>query len=214
MSFGDPNNPYGQGQGQGQGQQPGYGYPQGQQPGYGYPQQAPQGVPPQQGYGYPAAPPVSPYGGGYPGAGGYGNVPPLAHWGWRFLSRLIDLAVILLPYYVLLGIGVAMSDGSGESGLGAILGLVGLVYLIFMFFFQIYKEGATGQTIGKKAVGTRTLRESDGRPLGFGMAFVRQLAHFLDGIACYIGYLWPIWDSKKQTFADKVCSTLVVKENG
>ncbi|MFJ3763642.1 hypothetical protein ACIPQJ_04990 [Streptomyces sp. NPDC090082] len=57
MSFGDPNNPYGQ---QGQGQQPG------QQPGYGYPQQAPQGVP-QQGYGYPAAPPVSPYG-GYPGA--------------------------------------------------------------------------------------------------------------------------------------------------
>ncbi|MEV7673275.1 hypothetical protein ACWDNT_31330 [Streptomyces sp. NPDC000963] len=66
MSFGDPNNPYGQGQGQGQGQQPGYGYPQGQQPGYGYPQQAPQGVP-QQGYGYPAAPPVSPYG-GYPGA--------------------------------------------------------------------------------------------------------------------------------------------------
>ncbi|MER6098639.1 hypothetical protein ABT154_22855 [Streptomyces sp. NPDC001728] len=57
MSFGDPNNPYGQPQGQGQ-----------QQPGYGYPQQAPQGVPPQQGYGYPAAPPVSPYGGGYPGA--------------------------------------------------------------------------------------------------------------------------------------------------
>ncbi|CAM5410208.1 hypothetical protein GCM10010222_07300 [Streptomyces tanashiensis] len=55
MSFGEPNNPYGQPQGQGQ------------QPGYGYPQQAPQGVPPQ-GYGYPAAPPVSPYGGGYPGA--------------------------------------------------------------------------------------------------------------------------------------------------
>ncbi|MFD0371963.1 hypothetical protein [Streptomyces sp. NPDC059071] len=48
MSFGDPNNPYGQ--------------QQGQQPGYGYPQQAPQGVPPQQGYGYPAAPAY----GGYP----------------------------------------------------------------------------------------------------------------------------------------------------
>ncbi|MFI8961301.1 hypothetical protein ACIGO8_04225 [Streptomyces sp. NPDC053493] len=52
MSFGDPNNPYGQ--------------QQGQQPGYGYPQQAPQGVPPQgqAGYGYPAAPPVSGYGAG------------------------------------------------------------------------------------------------------------------------------------------------------
>lgn len=53
MSFGDPNNPYGQQQG-------------GQQPGYGYPQQAPQGVPPQ-GYGYPQAPPVQ-GGYGYPGA--------------------------------------------------------------------------------------------------------------------------------------------------
>ncbi|MFJ8749838.1 hypothetical protein ACIREO_10945 [Streptomyces sp. NPDC102441] len=58
MSFGDPNNPYGQQQG---GQQPG-----GQQPGYGYPQQAPQGVP-QQGYGYPQAPPVQ-GGYGFPGA--------------------------------------------------------------------------------------------------------------------------------------------------
>ncbi|MDC0765869.1 proline-rich domain-containing protein [Streptomyces sp. HD] len=46
MSFGDPNNPYGQ--------------PQGQQPGYGYPQQQPQAP----GYGYPQAPPV----GAYPGA--------------------------------------------------------------------------------------------------------------------------------------------------
>lgn len=57
MSFGDPNNPYGQQQ-------------QGGQPGYGYPQQAPQGVPPQgqqPGYGYPAAPPVQ-AGYGFPGA--------------------------------------------------------------------------------------------------------------------------------------------------
>ncbi|HWU11718.1 MAG TPA: hypothetical protein VN520_36110 [Streptomyces sp.] len=55
MSFGDPNNPYGQQQGA----QPGG------QPGYGYPQQAPQGAP-QQGYGYPQAPPVQ-GGYGYPG---------------------------------------------------------------------------------------------------------------------------------------------------
>ncbi|WP_442738275.1 hypothetical protein ACQUSN_18075 [Streptomyces pseudogriseolus] len=53
MSFGDPNNPYGQPPQQ---PQPG--------PGYGYPQQP--GQPAQPGYGYPAAPPVGqPYGGGY-----------------------------------------------------------------------------------------------------------------------------------------------------
>lgn len=53
MSFGDPNNPYGQ--------------PQQQPPaqGYGYPQQTP---PQQPGYGYPTAPPVSQGYGGYLGA--------------------------------------------------------------------------------------------------------------------------------------------------
>ncbi|MEV2244849.1 hypothetical protein [Streptomyces sp. NPDC049970] len=61
MSFGDPNNPYGQQQG---------GQPGGQ-PGYGYPQQAPQGVP-QQGYGYPQAPPVQ---GGYGFPGGPTEMP-------------------------------------------------------------------------------------------------------------------------------------------
>ncbi|MFI5981361.1 hypothetical protein ACIBEA_10855 [Streptomyces sp. NPDC051555] len=56
MSFGDPNNPYGQQQ-----------QPQGGQPGYGYPQQAPQGVPPQGGYGYPQGGAPA-YPGGYSGA--------------------------------------------------------------------------------------------------------------------------------------------------
>ncbi|MEU9525123.1 hypothetical protein AB0D58_06965 [Streptomyces sp. NPDC048210] len=61
MSFGDPNNPYGQ-------QQDGQ---PGGQPGYGYPQQTPQGVP-QQGYGYPQAPPVQ---GGYGFPGGPTEMP-------------------------------------------------------------------------------------------------------------------------------------------
>ncbi|WP_354597852.1 RDD family protein [Streptomyces sp. JL1001] len=215
MSFGDPNNPYGQQPGQ-----PPQGPPQGQ-PGYGYPQQAPQGVPPQ-GYGYPQQQPGYPqqqpgqpygaypqqpgYGGQQPGYGG--GMPELAHWGLRAGGMIIDGLVIGVPYLVLGGIGGAM----GDSG-GAVFALIGFVALIGLAIWQLYQEGTTGQTIGKKAVGIRLLREADGRPLGFGMAFVRRLAHFLDSIACYIGWLWPLWDEKKQTFADKVCSSVVVKAN-
>ncbi|MCM1970399.1 MULTISPECIES: hypothetical protein [unclassified Streptomyces] len=54
MSFGDPNNPYGQ-------------QPQGGQPAYGYPQQAPQGIPAQGGYAYPQQ--------AYPGVPGYPGSP-------------------------------------------------------------------------------------------------------------------------------------------
>ncbi|TXS37618.1 RDD family protein [Streptomyces sp. OR43] len=201
MSFGDPNpnNPYGQ--------QPGQ-PPQGQ-PGYGYPQQAPQGVPPQgqPGYGYPQAPPVQPYGqgGGYPQPG-YGGMPAFAGWWSRVAAMLIDGIVISVPYGILVGIGAGVGGGAGSA-----LVFVGVIIGIGLGLFKLYKEGTTGQWIGKKAVNIRVLREADGQPLGFGMAFVRYIAHFLDSLACYLGWLWPIWDAKKQTFADKICSSVVVK---
>lgn len=195
MSFGDPNNPYGQQQGQPGSTPPG-------QPGYGYPQQAPQGVP-QQGYGYPQQPgyPQAPGQGGY----GYGSAPSYANWGARFLGTLVDGLVFLVPYlFFIIGVN---SDGA-ISGIFAVIG--GLA-LLAIAIWQLIQEGKTGQTIGKKAVGIRLVREADGQPLGVGMAFVRRLAHFLDSIPCYIGWLWPAWDEKNQTFADKICSSIVIK---
>ncbi|MCT9089390.1 RDD family protein [Streptomyces sp. ASQP_92] len=128
MSFGDPNNPYGQ-QPQ-QPQQPPQGGPYGQQqgqPGYGYPQgqQAPQGVP-QQGYGYPQQPgqaPGQPQYGAYPQApgtlqanNGLINVPVLgtvevASMGRRLGARLIDGAAIGLILGILMAVGMAGAVG-------------------------------------------------------------------------------------------------------
>lgn len=42
------------------------------------------------------------------------------------------------------------------------------------------------------------------------MSIVRQLAHVLDTLICYLGYLFPLWDAKRQTFADKLMSTVCV----
>ncbi|MYY06690.1 MULTISPECIES: RDD family protein [unclassified Streptomyces] len=203
MSFGDPNNPYGN--------QPSYG----QQPGY--PQQAPQGVPPQgvppQGvppqYGYPA----QPYG-AYPPAGmpgmGMPGLPPLAHWGERVGAWLLDLLIIVAPMYALGFVDLARSDDPETAGPGAFFA-VGVVYFFVMGFYQLYREGKTGQTTGKKVLRISVRRERDGNTLGFGMAFVRKIAHALDSFSCYLGWLWPLWDPKRQTFADKVCNTVVIK---
>ncbi|MFE7708950.1 hypothetical protein ACFU6I_24830 [Streptomyces sp. NPDC057486] len=93
MSFGDPNNPYGQ--------------PQGGQPGYGYPQQTPQGVP-QQGYGYPQAPP----GYGFPGAPVEmpGGVKAARVMLWVVAAFQIIAAIIAFA-----GMG-AVSDAVGNAG--------------------------------------------------------------------------------------------------
>jgi hypothetical protein len=52
--------------------------------------------------------------------------------------------------------------------------------------------------------------EATGQPIGFGMSVVRQLAHVLDGIICYLGFLLPLIDAKRQTIADKVIKTVCV----
>ncbi|MEV6563969.1 RDD family protein [Streptomyces kronopolitis] len=239
MSFGDPNNPYGQQPPQAPyGQQPpvppqgqpGYGYPQQppQQQPYGYPQQP---VPPQQGYGYPQQ--ANPYGQpGMPGMPGMGMPTGYASWGARLCALLIDGLIVGLVPGILYGVaaGVAASsvskiqtcayddyqcraDAASAGPPAMVFVLIGLAILVAMAggIFMLVKEGNTGQTVGKKAMSIRLVREDTGQPLGFGMAFVRRLAHFLDSIACYIGWLWPLWDDKAQTFADKAVGSVVVK---
>ncbi|MFG2998668.1 RDD family protein [Streptomyces sp. NPDC048340] len=207
MSFGDPNNPYSQQPPQGQ---PGY-PPQGQP---GYPQQAPQGVPPQYGYPQQAPPPYGAYPPapgmpGMPGMPGTG-MPPLAHWGLRVGAYLLDLLIIAGPMFALGFIDLAMAEDAAAADPGVFF-FIGMIYAIGMGFFQLYKEGSTGQTIGKKVVGISLRIEADGSTLGFGKAFLRKLAHIVDGLPCNLGWLWPLWDAKKQTFADKICSTVVIK---
>ena len=50
--------------------------------------------------------------------------------------------------------------------------------------------------------------EATGQPIGFTNGVIRQLAHIVDSIICYIGYLFPLWDGKRQTLADKIMTTV------
>lgn len=188
--YGQPN--YGQ-------QPPPYGQPQyGQQP-YG---QQPHGQP---GYGQP--------GPGMPGyglpAGGY------ASWIKRVGAYLIDALLFLVAYIPILVGDVLLTNASNDgstSGVGLLLTLIGVIATIAVFVWNIcLKGGRTGYTVGKAAIGIKLISESTGQPIGAGMAFVRQIAHILDSI-CYIGYLWPLWDGKRQTFADKLLKTIVVNQ--
>ena len=52
-------------------------------------------------------------------------------------------------------------------------------------------------------------KELTDAPIGPMNAFVRDLVHILDGMA-YVGYLWPLWDDRRQTFADKIVRTVVI----
>lgn len=206
-----PSDPFGGGTPQGPGEPgpggygtpPGYGVPPqgyGQPPpGYGQPPQG-YGQPPPE-YGAPAYGAPSPF--GQPGG------PQLASWGARVGAALLDLALYMGILVVALVVGALAGAGSETLG-GLIVGL-GYIAAFGFLFWQLWVQGQTGQTIGKKQVGLRLLREQDGQPVGGGLSIGRYFVHILDSLPCYVGYLWPIWDDRKQTFADKVLKTVVVR---
>ncbi|WP_406832407.1 RDD family protein [Pedococcus sp. KACC 23699] len=175
-----------------------------------------------------APPPPRPVAGPFDGPWG-----PLADWGTRVGAYLIDsvIALVGLVPYVIGFVLITVGAGTGSSnrydadtldsapdptntGLvvtGVILVVAGVLLMLgIQIWNRAFKQGRTGQSVGKKVLGIKLVGERTGQPIGAGMAFVRDLCHVVDGFA-YIGYLWPLWDGKRQTFADKILDTVVVR---
>jgi uncharacterized RDD family membrane protein YckC len=176
--------------------------------------------PPAAGYQPPSASyqaPPAPAGYGTPVQGG-----ELASWPVRVGGYIID-QLVMLPGWILYIIGApktwnastTMGDStnavSGADNGNIPLMLLGLLIMLGIGIWNRWIKGGQGQTIGKKVVGIKLVSEQTGQPIGTAMAFVRDIAHILDSIICGlpIGWLWPLWDAKKQTWGDKVVKTLV-----
>lgn len=186
----------------------------------------PTATPPMPPPGYaPTPPPYTGY--GMPGYGApmYGAPQPglaYAHWGLRFAGYLLD-GLLAVPFFIAASIIAAnnttttfdsfgnssTSTTSGAMATALILRLVGLAIIIWN---QCYRQGRTGYSIGKQVVGIKLIREATGEPLGGWSALGRQFLHILDELPVFLGFLWPIWDRKKQTFADKIMKSVVIVE--
>jgi uncharacterized RDD family membrane protein YckC len=103
-----------------------------------------------------------------------------------------------------------LSDGTAlRLGLAIVLGIV--VMITVSIFYWGHFEGRRGATPGKRALGIEVVRQDTGEPIGFGRAVGRMFARWLSGQVLYLGYLWMLWDDNKQTWHDKIVSSIVVK---
>lgn len=123
--------------------------------------------------------------------------PQLADWPLRAESALIDWAGPQAVFWVLF-------RGSGAY---VALSLAAFAWTIY----NRYLEGSTGQSTGRRIAGTRLVRSSDGQLIGPVLAIVRHFVHIIDAIIIFLGFLLPLVDAKRQTIADKIIGTLVVK---
>ncbi|BAJ27907.1 MULTISPECIES: RDD family protein [Kitasatospora] len=168
-------------------------------------------------------PPQDPYaqyqqGAGFPGwlspapAPGYPPAPGsrvLASPGDRLLARLIDAAVLIVPFIVV-----------------AVISLGSLLYYVLAAVVLVAYEGGMlltqhGQTVGKKVMKLRVVSAATGgRPTDnelwtrAGIYGVPVLVPYVGGLFSLVNTLSLLWDKPlQQCFHDKGAKTVVVKEN-
>jgi uncharacterized RDD family membrane protein YckC len=172
----------------------------------------------------PVTPPPNPYGGTAAAtepAFGFGG---FASWLSRVGAYLIDYTLgsiagfpLWIGYLMQFSSATTTTDSTGvehfhlhRSSASLALILIGSLTSLAFFIWNVYiRQGRTGASLGKSVLGLRLVNK-DLQPIGAGWAFVRNLLHIVDALPCCLGYLWPIWDSQRQTFADKIMDTLVI----
>ena len=183
--------------------------------------------PPPGGGSYPPPPPPS--GGGAPSPPGPAirALPTESYTPWA--TRALGFIIDNIPVAIVVGIGYLIQMLTTEqtcvtapyqytqnqycvsqpSGIGTLVfWLLWLVAVAYVVWNNGYRQGTTGSSIGKSMMKFKVVSENTGQPIGFGMSVARQLAHFVDAVICYIGYLFPLWDAKRQTLADKIMTTV------
>jgi uncharacterized RDD family membrane protein YckC len=119
----------------------------------------------------------------------------------RFIALLID-GIILSVVGSIIGAIFGESPGQGGVGTGVSL-ILGIAYYAYTF-------SQWGQSIGAKALGLKVI-DANGNNPSVGQAIIRTLMSYVSAAVFLIGYLWAIWDARKQTWHDKVAGTFVVK---
>jgi uncharacterized RDD family membrane protein YckC len=149
--------------------------------------------------------------------------PQYAGFGIRFLAYWVDY-LILFPLDLMIQLMMGNSpfaifqaqsltdiekiQSSSNSLLGMAIALP-LVLAYFLIFWVNYD----GATPGKKLLGIKIVKDN-GEKLTYPAAFIRWIGYMISAATMFlfcIGYLWIIWDKKKQALHDKIAGTVVVR---
>ena len=146
----------------------------------------------------------------------------------RFFARVGDNVVALIyasPIIVggifLVALGVQNCDTSQNTitctsdqvewtpiALGILALVAGVVFALVLPVRWIAKTGAgpVSRKLRVRVVCRRTML-----PIGTGRSVGRLVGSFVSGWFFYLGYLWMLWDSEKQTWHDKMVSSVVIR---
>ena len=141
----------------------------------------------------------------------------------RFVAYMIDGFIVSIVFIVLAVIaGIAYFAGAMSGNGSALVAKltdpeqlsvitlwiwVASVLLNIVYFTYFY--GSSGRSPGKMLVGLQVVT-SDGKPLSFGIAFLRSVGYLVSSLVFCLGFLWIGFDKKKQGWHDKIAGTVVI----
>lgn len=137
-----------------------------------------------------------------------------------FVTRLIAWIIDQLLLAATVAISTAAIGFLGQAiRINELLGfsealqrIVGVVLLSMAAALPIvYNIGfwmLAGQTIGKRIMGVRVV-QTNGQRVTFWAAVRRQIGYVISAIL-FLGYLWILFDNRRQGFHDKLAGTYVV----
>ena len=132
---------------------------------------------------------------------------PLAGFFRRFFAFTLDWIILSILADI---VRFAYRFGGGSQGdmISVDAAIVLSAILFFLYFTLLTAE--SGQTLGKMVMGVRVVR-TDGTNLSHTRAFVRSFGYILSSAIFWLGFLWALWDRRKQTWHDKIADTMVVR---
>lgn len=128
---------------------------------------------------------------------------------WSARAGAIGLDAVT-PVAVALVIGAAAFLYDAPWWAYAVVASLGLLVIAVG---RWWLPAVTGWSPGRAVFAIRVQRVGDdardGADAGLGRLVLRDLAHLLDTAAALVGWLWPLWDTRRRTFADMLVHTEV-----
>jgi uncharacterized RDD family membrane protein YckC len=137
-----------------------------------------------------------------------------------FTTRLIAWFIDRLLLIAIISISVAVTGFIAQSfRINELLGfaqelrliVAGIGVAMVVSVPVVYNIGCwmlAGQTIGKWIMGVRVV-QTNGKHMTFWPSVRRQIGYLISAIL-FLGYLWILFDNRRQGFHDKIAGTFVV----
>jgi Mce-associated membrane protein len=133
----------------------------------------------------------------------------LASWPARAGAFAVDLA----PGFGLLTTAALLALAAPPAGwLRWVYTGIGAATLLVMALNRLMLPNVIGWTLGRALFGIavrRSVPSGSGADVGFWRLTLRELAHLLDTLALFVGWMWPLRERRRRTFADLVAGTEV-----